>query len=345
MLTLAHPWLLLLVPLPWILGRFLPAYREPKPALRVPFLERLAGAAGREVGRKRASAAVVSRVQSVQIGAVWVLAVLALARPQWVGEAVTRSVPSRDLALAVDLSGSMEARDVTDGEGRPTDRLSAVKDVLDEFLQRREGDRVGLVFFGSAPFVQVPFTEDLEACRILLDEAQVRMAGPRTVIGDAIGTAIKLFEQSEFEERVVVLLTDGNDTGSHVPPENAARIAAEQGIVIHPIAFGDPTSTGEEAFDEAVLRTVAETTGGRYFAAADRDQLESIYEELDRLDTREIESISHRPTSELYWVPLAALAVLNLLYHFAQALRQAARMARERRRMADPPAGKEVAGA
>jgi Ca-activated chloride channel family protein len=217
--------------------------------------------------------------------------------------------------LLVDLSGSMDARDFTNSRGERTDRLAAVKEVLDEFLIRREGDRVGLIVFGNAAFVQVPFTQDLEATRQLLDETAVRMAGPRTAFGDAIGLGITLFERSDVEFRVMIALTDGNDTGSKVPPPQAARIARDNGIVIHVIGVGDPTSTGEEKLDEEALTAVASTTGGRYFHAADRDQLEDIYTELDRIDTRPVEEETYRPRTDLFHWPLGAFMLLGLIFH------------------------------
>jgi Ca-activated chloride channel family protein len=158
-------------------------------------------------------------IQRVFLWGVWVCLVLALARPQWLEAPISKTLPTRDLLLAVDLSGSMETQDFTDASGQRVDRLTAVKQVLDEFLARRQGDRVGLIFFGSAAFVQAPFTEDLEACRTLLGEAQVRMAGPKTVFGDAIGLAITVFARAAgLQERVLIVLTDGNDTDSEVPP-------------------------------------------------------------------------------------------------------------------------------
>ena len=217
----------------------------------------------------------------------------------------------------------MEAEDFTNANGETVDRLTAVKEVLDEFLTRREGDRVGLIVFGNAAFTQVPFTQDLEASRILLEETAVRMAGPRTAFGDAIGLAITLFEQSEVEERVIIALTDGNDTGSRVPPPEAAKIASDNGITIHVIGVGDPEAVGEEKLDEGVLRGVASTTGGRYFHAADRDQLQEIYTELDRIDTREVETASYRPRIDLFHWPLAAFLGLGLLYHVGLLLRRA----------------------
>ncbi len=205
----------------------------------------------------------------------------------------------------------MDTTDMKDSEGNPIGRLTAVKQVLGEFLTKRTGDRVGLIFFGNAPFVQAPFTDDLEVCRQLLDEAQVRMAGPRTMLGDAIGKAVTVFEKSPFEQKVLILLTDGNDTGSLVPPVKAAELARDKNIVIHTIAMGDPTSTGEEKFDEETLKRVAEITKGQYFRANDRKELEGVYVELDRLTPHQVENISHRPVSDLFhWTLGAGLVVI-----------------------------------
>jgi Ca-activated chloride channel family protein len=141
------------------------------------------------------------------------------------------------------------------------------------------------------------------------------MAGPKTALGDAMGLGITLFERSEVKERVMIALTDGNDTGSRVPPPKAARIASDQGITVHTIAFGDPSTVGEEKLDEDALKSVADITGGRYFYAADRDELESITRELDRIETRKIETISYRPKRDLFHWPLALILILSLGYH------------------------------
>lgn len=319
MLTLANPWLLLLLPVGLVLGWVMPKYREPREALRVPFLGRLTAL----TGRKAEGGAVVPRIspgQKLQIILCGSLLVLALARPQWIGEPIVNNRPMRDLMLSVDLSGSMETKDFTDDQGNDVDRLTAVKQVLDDFLSRRDGDRVGLIFFGTAPFLQVPFTEDLGVCRTLLEEAQVRMAGPKTAIGDSIGLAINLFENSDVEKRVLIILTDGNDTASQVLPDDAARVAADNGIVIYTVAVGDPKAVGEEVLDEEVLKSVSKITGGRFFRANDRDELAKIYDELDALETREVETVTHRPRFDLYFWPLAAAFILNLFFHGFHAL-------------------------
>jgi Ca-activated chloride channel family protein len=292
-----------------------------RPAIRIPFFQKLAQA----TGQRPDSGAVVRRrtvIQGVLYVVVWCAVVSALARPQWLEPPIVKEVPTRDLLLAIDLSGSMEAEDVTGRDGNSTDRLTAVKEVLDDFLSRRQGDRVGIIVFGTGAFVQVPFTEDLEICRELVQETAARMAGPKTALGDAIGLSITLFERSTVEKRVLIALTDGNDTGSRVPPAEAARIASDNGITIHTIAFGDPASVGEEQFDEETLKTVAETTGGRYFYAADREALEGIYAELNRVETRKVETISHRPRRDLFHWPLALILMVSLGYHLPMAFHQ-----------------------
>jgi Ca-activated chloride channel family protein len=313
-LVLAYPGLVLLVVVPLLLRPVLPAYREDRRALRLPWFERVAALSGQEAERSGGMLR-LARWQNLFLLLLWCLLVLALARPQLLEPPLEKSLPTRDLLLLVDLSGSMETEDFTNADGERVDRLRAVKQVLDEFLTDRQGDRVGLVVFGTAAFVQVPFTQDLEAARLLLEEAQVRMAGPRTAFGDAIGLAITLFERSDLDTRVVIALTDGNDTGSRIPPAEAARIARDDDITIHVVAVGDPAAAGEERLDEQALRDVAQATGGRYFHADDRDALQQIYAELDRIDVREVESISHQPRVELYHWPLGAFLILTLLLH------------------------------
>lgn len=320
MLSLALPWFLVLLPLPLLVRRFAPTHRDPREGLRVPFMDRLESA----TGARAAAGAAVARARPLQTALTWTcwaLLVLALARPQWLGETLEKTVPSRDLLLAVDLSASMSAKDFTAADGQDIDRLTAVKEVLDDFLTRREDDRVGLVLFGSAAFVQVPFTDDVEVCRQLLNEAQVGMAGPKTAIGDAIGLAITVFERGELDERLMILLTDGNDSGSKVPPDKAARLAADYGIEIHTIAVGDPAAVGEEEIDETALKDISATTGGTFYRASDRAGLAGIYNQIDALGTRETQVLTHRPTTDLYHWPLGVAVGIILLFHGIAAAR------------------------
>ena len=312
MLEWGAPWLFLLLPLPWLVRRFLPAHREPRPSIRVPFMEVLQRVGG-EAGETSAAVNRRLRLQWWLLGLCWLALVVALARPLWLGEPIVREKPMRDLLIALDLSGSMDTRDFSDADGQVTDRLTAAQQVLDDFLASREGDRAGLIFFGTAAFVQVPFTDDIDVVRELLGEARVRMLGPRTAMGDAIGAAIGLFQRSEVEERVLIVLTDGNDTGSMLPPARAAEIAADNGVVIHTVAMGDPEAAGEQALDEATLNAVANATGGRFFHAGDRSGLEEVYAALDEMNPRRVETRSYRPRHELFQWPLGFATLFSML--------------------------------
>ena len=314
MLSFDQLYWLLVLPLPLLVTWLWPAYRERLVTVRLPFLDRLLRLTG-QASETAPDTAQTPRGQQLLSWLVWALVIAALARPQWLEEPITRTEPARDLLVAVDLSGSMETEDFTDADGNQVDRLTAVKAVLRDFLARREDDRIALIVFGSAAFVQLPFTADKVAVQQMLDETRVRMAGPKTMLGDVIGLAITLFERSEVPERMMILLTDGNDTGSQVPPVRAAEIARDRDVVIHTIGVGDPTRAGEEALDEAVLKGVATTTGGSYFHAADRDELEQIYARLDELAPRKVETVSHQPRRELFYWPLGAALLLTLLYH------------------------------
>ncbi|MEW6440292.1 MAG: VWA domain-containing protein, partial [bacterium] len=250
---------------------------------------------------------------------------------------IEKTESTRDLMLGVDLSGSMETRDFTDPQGRRLSRLEAVKVVLDDFIARRKSDRLGLIVFGDEPYLQSPFTRDHELLSTLLGQTETKMAGPQTAIGDAIGLALKHFESSKSEQRVLVLLTDGNDTGSKVPPKKAAEIAAGKGITIHTVAVGDPQAAGEEKLDIDTLQAISAATKGSFFRADDRAQLESIYRRLDEIEPEKIKTLSYRPRHPLFQWPLGAFLVTFLAYHLLMAGRsRAQRWMRDR--AADQPA-------
>lgn len=304
----AAPWVLALLPLPLLVVR-LPPWRSATSAFRVPFFSRLLQASG-DQARRGAHVAPTPLAQTLLVSIVWIAVIAAAARPQWVAAPIVQQRAGRDLMVAVDLSGSMEARDFTTLDGERIDRLTALKQVLGELAAARAGDRLGLVVFGDGAYLQSPFTDDHETWRELLNATRVRMAGPSTAMGDAIGLAIKLFADSETEYKVLLLLTDGNDTGSVVPPVDAARVAASRGIRIYPIAIGDPATVGEEAIDIDTLDRVAVVTGGQRFIALNRSALEDIVATLEQLEPALFESISNRPRIDLHWIPLATLLLL-----------------------------------
>ncbi len=311
MLELAWPFALATLPLPLLAWWLLPAWRTERASVRVPFFEQLAAAAGQT---PQPGAVILKRlpVQMIVAGVVWVLLILALARPQWVGPPVTRDVSARDLMLAVDISGSMDQHDFRAPDGQMLQRLAGVKRVITEFIVRRRGDRVGLILFGTRAYVQVPFTQDLGTTRALLDQTDVAMAGQQTAIGDAIGLAINTFAASKAQQKVLILLTDGNDTASRVSPAHAADIARQRGLVIHTIGVGDPAASGENRVDLATLREVASTTGGQFFRAEDGAQLQAIYAEIDRLAPVKLQTQTWRPKLPLFQWPLGAAVVLGL---------------------------------
>ncbi|MHC2439038.1 VWA domain-containing protein [Bradyrhizobium sp. USDA 4451] len=312
MLELAWPWMFAILPLPILVWWLLPPYRARQASVMVPFFDRLAAATG-QTPQRGAVVLQRRRIQMVTAAVIWVLVVAALARPQWVGDPVTREVSARDLMLAVDISGSMDQRDFRSGDGAMLTRLDGVKRVITDFIARRHGDRVALVLFGTKAYVQVPFTQDLQTATTLLAQTEVGMAGQQTAIGDTIGLAIKTFQASKAQEKILVLLTDGNDTASRVPPEHAADIARQNGLVIDTIGVGDPAASGENRVDLGALRSVAETTGGHFFRAEDGAQLQAVYADIDRLAPAKLDTLSWRPKLPLFQWPLGAAVMLSLL--------------------------------
>ncbi len=310
MIGLAAPWALLLLPLPLLAWWLLPPHRERVPAVRFPFFRRIVAEAGVE---PRAGAVVLarSRLQMATAVLVWLLVVLALARPERIGAPVEVTRAARDVVLAIDISGSMDTRDFAGADGENVQRLAAVRDVVRGFVQRRDGDRMALIVFGTKAYVQAPLTEDLATITALLDRTEVGMAGPHTALGDAIGLAIRTFEASDIDQRLLILLSDGTDTGSRMGPVNAAEIAAANGVEIYTVAVGDPDATGEDRVDTATLEAIAARTGGAAFFAGDEAALEKVYSRIDDLAPREVETLSYRPRRALAWIPLLAAALVG----------------------------------
>ncbi len=314
MYQLDQPWLLGLLPLPLLVWWLVPAYRKTVAALRIPFFDEVAEAAG----VKPTEGSIIPRrnwVQRILAPLCWLLVVLALARPQYVEPPITKTEPQRDLMLALDLSQSMDTRDFRDPAGKMETRVAAVKQVVGDFVAKRQGDRIGLIAFGDAPYPLVPFTLDNATVRSMIAGALPGMAGPRTALGDSIGLAIKMFADTKAPEKVLVLLTDGNDTASRMPPDRAADIAKQNGIVIHTVGIGDPNATGEDKLDIAGLQKISVATGGRYFFGQDQARLAEIYTTLDEITPATQETLSWRPVIELFHYPLGAAVVLALLYH------------------------------
>ena len=327
-LTLAWVWLLLLLPLPWFVRRWLSAASGAgMQALRVPWFAMMQDSVAGWM--KKPLLAVLAAL-------IWTALVLAAARPQWVGEVENLPVTGRDLLLAVDISGSMDTQDMFLGNNKPVNRLAVVKKVAGEFIQRRRGDRVGLVLFGSRAYLQTPLTFDTETTALLLDESEIGLAGRETAIGDAIGLAVKRLREDAASERVLVLLTDGANTSGEVQPMQATEFAAREGLKIYTVGVGADEMMVKDFFgsrlvnpsadlDEDTLRAIAKRTGGAYFRARDAEALADIYRQLDELEPVESDQEAIRLVDELFYLPLTAAFLLVLagaLYSMLPGLRR-----------------------
>jgi Ca-activated chloride channel family protein len=317
MFEFAWPWIFLLAPLPWLLRLLLPTADSGEAALKVSFLNELEGLVGH-----RARTRLPGWRQQAPFALLWLLLLGAAARPEWVGEPLPLPASGRDLLIAVDVSGSMAYSDMR-WEGEEVNRLTLVKHLLGDFIEGRQGDRVGLILFGSQAYLQAPLTFDRHTVRTWLDEALIGIAGKNTAIGDAIGLAVKRLRQRPADSRVLVLVTDGANTGGEIEPLTAARLAAEEGVKIYSIGIGaDPQQSGVLGLfgvnpgldlDEPTLRAIAEATGGEYFRARGSEELQAIGARLDRLEPVAQQPTLARPALALYAWPLGAALLLSLL--------------------------------
>lgn len=319
------PWILLLLPVPWLLRRLWPAASSDLPVLRAPFAERWQQLS---TVRNQAADHSVQRPDLLLAWLLWLALLLAAARPAWVGDPVELPRSGRDLLLAMDISGSMRVEDMQVGE-QYLRRIDAVKAICADFMARRQGDRVGLILFGSNAYVQSPLTFDTGTVETFLREAQIGFAGQETAIGDAIGLAVKRLRDRPQDQRVLVLLTDGQDNASSVRPLEAARLAAELGIRIYTVgvgadqitlpglfgsSLGSRTVNPSADLDETTLIEIAERTGGRYFRARDPQELAGIYQLLDALEPIEQAQGVYRPRqSLLHWPLVLAMVVWAVL--------------------------------
>lgn len=320
MLEFAWPWFgwLGLLPLLVILA---PPVQSEELALRIPRFQSLQSMVeGQRAKRRR-------WLQRLVALSIWGCLILAGMQPKWVDEPITLPSNGRDLLLAVDISGSMGTEDMRVSNNQVT-RLDAVKQVVGEFVERRKGDRLGLILFGSQAYLQAPLTFDRATVRTLLQETPIGIAGGKTAIGDAIGLSVKRLLDRPAEHRVLILLTDGVSNVGEVAPLQAARLAAEEGIRIYTIGFGademqvsgllfNRTVNPSAELDEKTLAEIANLTGGIYQRARSTAELAGIYQALDELEPIELDSDVFRPEKSLYFWPLGLGLVLSILWALA----------------------------
>ncbi len=315
MLQIEWPWVLLLLPLPLAVYYGLPVQEAGREAaLRVPFIDDFRYS--QQPGQRRLTLRLLSLLSLLA----WCLVVFAASRPQWLGDIISINISGRDLMIAVDLSDSMRAEDF-EINGVPVNRLNATKSVATAFIENRRGDRLGLILFGSRAYLQAPLTFDTKIINQLLLEAAIGLAGERTAIGDAIGLALKRLDVRPQGTQVLILMTDGANTAGEVTPIKAAQLAAQRGLKIYTIGIGGDDVAQRSWFglrspnraaqlDEKTLREIARLTGGRYFRAHDTQDLAEIYALLDELEPLDKDKQSFRPTSALFYWPLAFALVL-----------------------------------
>ncbi|BFM06959.1 vWA domain-containing protein [Halioxenophilus aromaticivorans] len=321
MLQFDWPWVFVLLPLPLLVWRFCPRAEQSPSALMVPFYQGL-----QPISERGQDSLAGKLINLVLLLIIWIALVVAAARPQWLGEPIDLPTSGRDLLMAVDISGSMDTRDMIVG-GDNLDRLTVVKYVVGEFVKRRHQDRLGLILFGTNAYLQAPLTFDRETVNTLLQEAQLGFAGEKTAIGEAIGLAIKRLQDRPESSRVVILLTDGANTAGTVAPLQAAELAKLAGVKIYTIGVGADEITMRSLFDprgrtlnpsrdldEETLQKIADLTGGSYFRARNPQELVEIYAELDKLEPTEQDAQTFRPVKALFYWPMGIALLLSALW-------------------------------
>mgnify|MGYP006078688579 FL=1 len=329
MLSLLWPWALALAPLPFIY-RWLRRPADVKiQALRAPLLAKVAlndSASMKTSSWQR-------RLLLIVLSLCWLSALLAIARPVWIGSPVSMPTNGRDILLAVDISGSMEQEDMRIN-GREVNRLIAVKAVVGDFVVKREGDRLGLILFGEKAYLQTPLTFDRKTLQTLLNEAQIGFAGSNgTAIGDAVGLAVKHLQDRPENHRVVILLTDGSNNAGELDPMEAADLARRAKVKIYTVGigaesqqswglFGSQVTNPSADLDESALQGIAGATGGQFFRARDPQELATIYGELNRLEPLQQAAETIRPVSTLFHWPLALTFFLSLVLVLSRSYRR-----------------------
>lgn len=328
MLQFYWPWLALLLPLPLLVRFVFPAKADPErasPELSFPSLERLEKAFPAQSCQPVKANLLFITLFSLM----WIFLVAALMQPQRVDQYTQVKNKGYDIMLAVDISASMQALDFSTNLKTIT-RLDVAKESVGKFTLGRRGDRVGLVTFGESAYLHVPLTLDTSSVTKMLNDTVSGMAGNGTAIGDAIGLAVRTLRERPEGSRVLVLLTDGEDNSSSIPPLEAAKLAKQYGIRIYTIGIGRngpvpfPTKYGtqmaEVPMDEGLLKEIAAMTGGHYFLATNQNALESIYAKIDELEKSESNETLYLIREPLYYYPLAISMCLLLILSFYQLL-------------------------
>jgi Ca-activated chloride channel homolog len=255
---------------------------------------------------------------------IWIMLVVALACPRWVGAPRPITREGHNIMMALDLSGSMELTDMV-LQGRPASRLTVVKRAAEQFVTDRSGDKIGLILFGTRAYLQTPLTYDRHTILTRLQDATAGLAGKTTSMGDAIGLAVKRLLNAPVPGRVLIMLTDGANNSGVLSPLKAAELASDAHIKIYTIGLGaeaQPLSSdflipnGGADLDEETLKNIANKTGGQYFRATDTETLHKIYQTINQLETISQEQVTIRP--QIDYAPWCiAFAIVLFFYWLA----------------------------
>lgn len=316
MFEIEDPWVLIAIFIPWLIWFLVKASKLYLPsALNVPFFNAIAGKIN------EGSAKNLSSSSFILLSGVWVLIIIALSGPRWVGNPIPLIQEGRNIMLVLDLSGSMEMDDMI-LNGRRTTRLNVVKQTAEKFISERQGDRVGLILFGTQAYLQTPLTFDRHNVLLRIADATVGLAGKSTSIGDALGLAVKRLQDVPAKSRVVILLTDGVNNSGVMTPLKAAELAKDDNIKVYTIGLGADTDPYNDPFfnaqaamdlDEDTLKEIALMTQGNYFRATDPGSLANIYKTINQFEPVNQDSRSIIPQKEYYPWPLG----LGLLLLFS----------------------------
>ena len=317
------PWFIFLLPLPFVIRKYAPSSKTADSGANLteiyfPHLQRLKHAFPTNSFKTQSN-----RTFFAFMIPSWFLLVLALMQPEFVDQFRQVKNQGHDLMLAVDLSASMQAVDFST-QFKTLSRLDATKEVVSKFALGRQGDRLGLVAFGEKAYLHVPLTLDTVSVSRMLNDTVSGMAGNATAIGDAIGMSVRVLRERPAGSRVLILLTDGEDNSSSIPPMEAAKLAKQYGVRIYTIGVGRnglvpfPTKYGgygmaEVSIDEHLLKEIAALTGGQYFHASDQSGLEKIYNKIDALEKTEANETLFLIREPLFYYPLILSMVLFLL--------------------------------
>lgn len=319
-MQLVAPWVLVMLPLPWLIFFFLPYAKSSFiDALPVPFFSFICA----PLAKTKAHSKPGKYFYFFTI-LYWLL-ILALAGPQWVGQPIRQEQQGRNIFLTLDISGSMELPDMSLNNNQAT-RLDVVKNAAINFINARNTDHLGLILFGSQAYLQTPLTYDHASLLKRVEDASVGLAGKTTSIGDAIGLGIKKLQTTPMQGRVIILLTDGANNSGILEPMKAAALAKAENIKIYTIGLSSEGSNQDLTslfysmqkgadLDEDTLKAIAKKTNGKYFLATNHQSLHKIYKTIDKLETTHQESAAIKPIVEYYPYLLALYAlILSLIY-------------------------------